>query len=119
MSDCIEWSGRRTDKGYGRLGGLLAHRIAWERANGPIPDGLTLDHICFNPPCVNVAHLRLMSLPDNGKNQRSTYAPYCVNGHEYTPENTYLRPARGQGRRDCRTCIRERVARYKSRRTAA
>ncbi len=31
---------------------------------------------------------------------------HCTQGHEYTPENTYVQP--GDGRRRCRTCNRER-----------
>lgn len=33
---------------------------------------------------------------------------HCVNGHEFTPENTYVAP---DGDRECRTCSRERRAR--------
>ena len=35
----------------------------------------------------------------------------CVNGHEYTPENTYVEP---NGGRRCRTCLREKRARRKA-----
>jgi hypothetical protein len=31
----------------------------------------------------------------------------CVNGHPFTPENTYVRPDRGT--RECRACLRQRV----------
>lgn len=40
---------------------------------------------------------------------------HCKNGHEFTPENTYWRPNR-QGR-DCRICIRERLARSERKRS--
>ncbi|WP_104128038.1 HNH endonuclease [Cryobacterium sp. Y57] len=36
----------------------------------------------------------------------------CINGHLYTDENTYNAP--GRYRRDCRTCIRARVKKYKA-----
>jgi hypothetical protein len=46
--------------GYGRLGipghNLIAHRVAWELANGPIPEGMKVCHTCDNPPCQNPAH---------------------------------------------------------------
>ena len=42
-----------------------AHRVAWEMAHGPIPDGMVVMHGCDNPPCVNVAHLSLGMQLDN------------------------------------------------------
>lgn len=69
MRDCIEWRGARHRQGYGsqRVGGrtVLAHRVAFERANGPIPNGLHVLHRCDNPPCVNPEHLFLGSHQDN------------------------------------------------------
>lgn len=47
---------------------LLAHRAAWEEANGPIPDGLHCLHNCpggDNPCCWNVDHLWLGTQADN------------------------------------------------------
>ncbi len=41
------------------------HRIAWEEANGPIPEGLHVLHSCDNPPCCNVGHLFLGTAQDN------------------------------------------------------
>ena len=43
----------------------MAHRYAWEREHGTIPDGVFIDHICQNPPCVNVEHLRLATIQEN------------------------------------------------------
>ena len=35
----------------------LVHRYAYEWANGPIPDGLVIDHLCRVTACVNPDHL--------------------------------------------------------------
>ena len=122
---CWRWDLYVTPDGYGRIwtpgrGSIQAHRAAYEAWRGPIPGDLTVDHICFTTTCVNPSHLRLLPIEENSKRQRSAAAERCVNGHDYTPENTYIRPARDRGgRRDCRTCIRERAQRYQQRKKAA
>lgn len=71
-SGCIEYASPRNFHGYGKIseGGragrdLMAHRVAWELANGPIPEGMYVCHKCDNPPCCNVDHLFLGSPADN------------------------------------------------------
>lgn len=69
---CWEWVGSKSN-GYGqvRIGGRLrfAHRVSWELANGPIPDGLVIDHRCVNPACVNPRHLRVVTVSQNGQHR--------------------------------------------------
>lgn len=119
ISECIEWQGCRDLRGYGRRGGRLAHRVAYVAEVGPIPEGMTIDHLCFNPPCVNVDHLTVTSLSDNSRRQRSAMKTHCIRGHEFTPENTYIRPGFRNGNRTCRTCQRAAVAAYQSRKASA
>ena len=69
---CLEWTGSKNDKGYGQIvvdGKVVAaHRYAWLRARGPIPDGEVIDHTCFNPACVNIEHLRPATVGENNTN---------------------------------------------------
>ncbi len=71
--ECWEWTGFRIEDGYGRTHirgrNVLAHRFAWELANGPIPDGMCVLHRCDNPPCCNGAHHFLGTREDNNKDR--------------------------------------------------
>ena len=53
---CWPWLGGKTSKGYGmayfNASRKRAHRAVYEMLVGPVPDGLTLDHLCRNPSCV-------------------------------------------------------------------
>ena len=75
MSDCIPSPIGKTDRaGYKRVyvgtaNGKrilkMAHRLAWEKKHGPIPDGIKVRHRCDNPPCINLDHLELGTQADN------------------------------------------------------
>src|SRR5688500_4996363 len=68
-STCWLWTGARHPLGYGhvRYGNRTsaAHRVAWELINGPIPEGLTLDHLCRVPACVRPDHLEPVTHREN------------------------------------------------------
>lgn len=71
---CWLWMGTTCPLGYGhvrlsraerKVRSNLAHRIAYERAFGPIPAGLKCCHRCDVPSCVNPDHLFLGTQKDN------------------------------------------------------
>jgi len=119
---CWQWTGRLTPDGYGHsfIDGKLrmAHRVVYERAIGPIPPGLQLDHLCRNRGCVNPYHMQPVTQRENalrgngfsGVNARKTH---CPRGHKFSEENTYRSPKGGRFCRACRrTSNRERYRPY-------
>lgn len=70
---CWLWNGGlRGPSGYGviHLGKkqMQTHRYSYELANGPIPAGLVIDHICYVPRCVNPDHLQAVTVKQNTEN---------------------------------------------------
>jgi hypothetical protein len=45
----------------------MLHRLEWEKVNGAIPDGFSVDHKCKNRQCQNVNHMQLLSYTDHAK----------------------------------------------------
>lgn len=62
---CHIYQGSLNHAGYGRVFGGQAHRVAWERVHGPIPEGLEPDHLCRVRACINVEHLELVTRAEN------------------------------------------------------
>lgn len=58
---------------------LQAHNIIWELHNGPIPDGLCVDHIDTDPRNNHISNLRLASKSDNACNKKM---PANSSGHK-------------------------------------
>ena len=117
---CLEWQGY-TQRGYGRMrladSFVLAHRLSYEMYVGPIPDGKQIDHLCFNPPCVNPDHLEVVTPRENQRRRalknRSEWTT-CQSGKHPYPENRVLEPSSGRYR--CLLCRREAQRRYKAKR---
>ncbi len=113
--ECWQWLASTNEQGYGQIKadyGLgnkkyYAHRVAFEKAKGPVPEGLVVDHICKNPGCVNSAHLRAVTKLENTMIGNGFYAvngrkTHCDRGHLFSPENTVIRS--DGGKRRCRIC---------------
>jgi hypothetical protein len=107
VGDCWEWTAATDEGGYGifavppRGRSDRAHRVAWRMLVGEIPAGTELDHLCRNHLCVNPDHLEPVTHRVNMRRGLHATKTHCVNGHEYTPKNTYITP---KGSRSCRAC---------------
>lgn len=114
LGACWLWTGSLNNGGYGRhyitrRTQVAAHRLSYELNVGPIPDGLTIDHLCKVQRCVNPQHLEPVTMAENilradgfsGVHARKTH---CSNGHPFTPGNILKPPPKRPTRRYCRQC---------------
>jgi hypothetical protein len=115
---CWLWMG--TTKGSARPYGMIwaggrhrpASQVAWEISNGrSFPSGMMACHTCDNPRCVNPQHIWPGTMSDNIRDavkkgranpKGNAYRTHCKHGHEFTPDNTIIRPSTGH--RKCRAC---------------
>lgn len=88
------------DRGYGRVGigrkAEYAHRVMFEAANGPIPDGLHIDHLCRNRSCCNPAHLEAVTQAENNRRAMAVKYPgvrgvYQTNASSINPWRAEIR----------------------------
>lgn len=96
---CWLWTGA-TSNGYGHIcldyKRHLVHRVVYEMLVGPIPAGLTLDHLCRVRLCCNPDHLEPVTLAENMARSPWFRPTHCRKGHSLMNNNR-----RGK----CRTCI--------------
>jgi hypothetical protein len=78
-----------------------AHRWAYEHFVGPIGDGLTIDHLCRNHPCVNPAHMEPVTSAVNTKRGARATATHCRLGHPFSGSNLLIFKS---GKRRCKEC---------------
>lgn len=117
-SGCWGWFTRNgpLKKGYSKM--VIAgrtesgHKVSWVIHNGPIPEGLIVMHRCDNTVCTNPDHLQVGTYKDNmtdmiskGRQVLATKT-HCINGHEFTAENTR---SDNFHRKVCVTCARLRA----------
>ena len=97
------------------------HVLVLEAFVGPRPDGTLACHNDGNPSNNRVENLRWDSRANNGMDtvKHDTHPmaskTHCINGHEYTPENTMVmrspRNKTAKAWRQCSTCQAEQVLR--------
>jgi hypothetical protein len=116
VDKCWEWTAYTTPRGYGMFNvpsessstgmrSISAHRFSYEIHYGPIPEGLVVDHLCFNRLCQNPRHLRLLTAIENSLRENRKPIDACKNGHEFTEENTTYHTKTGA--RVCVICAKE------------
>lgn len=113
---CWEWTGCQTSTGYGRFmvnrRGGPASRAAYTLLIGEIPVGLTIDHLCRNPSCVNPRHLEAVSMRENLMRGGSPSAHnarkiLCKNGHKF--DRRVFNKTKGSYMRQCSVCCGRRA----------
>jgi len=117
-SGCWLWIGSWNKDGYaahyvresdGNVRNRPMHRVSYELFNGPIPQGLVIDHKCRVRCCINPAHLEPVTnrvnvlRGDCGKThaERAAKRTHCERGHEWIAENIIVRIRVRPGRNDC------------------
>lgn len=120
---CWNWLLGCTRGGYGKLlwkgKQSYIHRVMYELLREPIPQELTIDHLCRNTRCCNPEHLEAVTMSENlsraphGDRQSEDF---CSRGHDLRISgNLYT----AHLKRICRVCKNERTrewaARYKLR----
>lgn len=118
-TECWLWAGSTDRNGYGQRSwhgkNYMIHRLMYENFIGPIPTGMTLDHLCRVPTCINPSHLQIVSHKTNierglGISSINRIKTHCANGHEFTEENTVYYHKQW---RSCRQCYRDKYNRTK------
>lgn len=114
---CWEWLGSHNKGGYGLFwpqwrSTWTAHRFMFALEKGELIEGLEIHHTCNNPGCVNPDHLVQVSHRENLSHTAKSQQTHCKAGHEFTTENTYIKP---NGCRNCKACQKARDSKARRR----
>lgn len=109
---CWEWTASLTQAGYGKVqmphGKTgTAHRRSYEIANGQVPDGLVIDHLCRNKKCVRPDHLEAVTVRENTVRGATSldFSNMCRAGlHDLSADAGIV--TFGSGKRTCVECKR-------------
>jgi hypothetical protein len=137
--DCLLWTGRVNEKGYGQASyagrTIGAHRAAFFLAIGELPAGVPLDHMCHTRACpggitcahrrcINPAHLMPTTNAENSRrgwtgrrNAENRVQGLCQRGHLWAGPNLRPRLMRDGTVLVCLECERERKRRLRKRRS--
>jgi hypothetical protein len=113
---CWVWRGMVNKDGYGRIRAygkrVFTHRVAYELLVGPIPEGLTIDHICGHHRCLCPDHLEPTTGVENVLRGGNSAKTHCIHGHAFDEENTHyavnLKQPHRPHIRQCKECMRTR-----------
>lgn len=111
---CWKYLGPLDAKGYGSAGSKgRAHRYFYSVMVMPIPQGLTIDHLCRFTSCVNPSHMEVVTNEENTRRARADKhnRTHCPAGHPLDADNTYFYPS---GARECRICRRAYVQKHRA-----
>lgn len=124
-SGCWLWTGTTIKDGYGQISihgrGQMAHRVSYETFVGPIPEGMTIDHLCRITCCINPDHLQPVTNTQNilrgvAPSARNAVKTHCLHGHPLSGANLYI--TRDGLHRRCRTCTNRRTRDFERKRRA-
>lgn len=122
LDKCWVWTGAK-HKGYGqftlrwfkntegkwRCQTVRAHRFAYELIEGPIPEGLTIEHECQNKACIRPGPGHCIPMTRGENSRRGNTRTICKAGlHEMTGNNVIRRPSRPATSGECRACANAR-----------
>ena len=93
---CILWTGCKLPRGHGLLSvhykHQYVHRLAYELARGPIPDGFVIDHLCGIPNCVNPNHMEAILPKEHSLRSQLNYWRGASEVPEYQENRTDWTP---------------------------